>query len=78
MYVGDSKQQQRETANKGKERPQTVTHSDSLVGYSIASAPQIARSGRPAPSPSFFSLRVDIAITKNDTRTMQTESRLAP
>jgi hypothetical protein len=25
MYVGDSKQQQRETGNKDKERPQTVT-----------------------------------------------------
>jgi hypothetical protein len=25
MYVGDSKQQQRETGNKDKERPQNVT-----------------------------------------------------
>jgi hypothetical protein len=30
MYVGDSKQQQRKTSNKNKERPQTVPELDLL------------------------------------------------
>jgi hypothetical protein len=32
MYMGDSKQQQRETANKGKERQQTRAKRDSKQG----------------------------------------------
>jgi hypothetical protein len=34
MYVGDSKQQQRETGNKDKERPQTVTGIDRKIELS--------------------------------------------